>query len=148
MGKNYTFNPNLRYAVVGEEPYQFTFTRQSHGDKYTVECIGRTILSIGNGTGVSDFERLKYDGVYKISQSESINGGKVIQFEEIKDKENRKPPKGFRIDPRYVELKSKRYNALLKPSNFERLKAAAEEACISVNEVLNRLIEAALPENE
>lgn len=147
MAKTYHFDPNMRFAVAGEEPYQFTFTRQGHGDKYTVESIRRTFYSIGGaGVAESDFEQFKYDGLYKISQSVNAAGGKVIQFEEIKDKKNQKPPKGFRIAPRYVELKSKRYNALLKPSNFERLKAAAEEAGISVNEVLNRLIEAALPE--
>lgn len=149
MMKTHTFNQNMRFVVAGEEPYQFTFTRQGHGDKYTVEYIARTFISIGEGAiGQSDFERMKYDGLFKVSQSESVSGGKIIQFEEIKDKKSGKPPKGFRIDPRYIELKSKRYNALLKPSNFERLKAAAEEAGISVNEVLNRLIEAALPENE
>lgn len=148
MAKTYTFNPNMRCVVAGEEPYQFTFTRQGHGDKYTVEYIARTIISIGDGIGHSDFERMKCDGVFKISQSESINGGKIVQFEEVKDKKNGKPPKGFRIDPRYIELKSKRYNALLKPSNFDKLKAAAEEAGVSVNEALNRLIEAALPDNK
>lgn len=148
MKEKRTFNPNMRYCVAGEQPYQFTFTRKSHGDIYTAECISRLIISTGNGTGASDFETTKYDGVFKISQSESINGGKIIQFEEVKDKKNGKPPKGFRIDPRYIELKSKRYNALLKPSNFDKLKAAAEEAGISVNEALNRLIEAALPDNK
>lgn len=148
MGKTYTFNTNMKFSVAGEQPYQFTFTRQGHGDKYTAESIERTIYHIGGDVGVSDFEQFKRKGLYKISQSVNENGGEVIQFEEIKEKKNQKPPKGFRIDPRYVELKSKRYNALLKPSNFERLKAAAEEAGISVNEVLNRLIEAALPENK
>ena len=52
----------------------------------------------------------------------------------------------FEIKKKPVELRTKRYNALLKPSNFERLKAAAEAAGISVNEVLNQLIEQAFPE--
>ncbi len=148
MGKTYTFNPNMKYAVAGEQPYQFTFTRQGHGDKYTVESIRRTFYQIGGGVAEGDFEQFKRKGLYKISQSVNADGGEVIQFEEIKEKKSQKPPKGFRIAPLYVELKSKRYNALLKPSNFERLKAAAEEAGISVNEALNRLIEAALPENK
>lgn len=143
----FTFNPNMKFAVAGEQPYQFTFTRQGHGDKYIAESIRRTFYQIGGvGVAESDFEQYKHEGFYKIIQSVNADGGEVIQFEEIKEKKNKKPPKGFRIDPRYVELKSKRYNALLKPSNFERLKAAAEEAGISVNEVLNRLIETAFPE--
>lgn len=146
MGKTYTFNPNMNFSVAGEQPYQFTFTRQGHGDKYTVESIERRLYHIGGDVVESDFEQFKRKVLYKISQSVNVYGGEVIQFEEIKEKKNQKPPKGYNIDPRYVELKSKRYNALLKPSNFERLKASAEEAGISVNEVLNRLIEAALPE--
>lgn len=56
------------------------------------------------------------------------------------------PPPFFEIKRKPQELKTKRYNALLKPSNFERIRAAAEEAGLSVNEVLNQLIEAAFPE--
>lgn len=148
MGNKRKFNDQRRYVVAGEEPYQFTFTREGHGDKYTAERIARTVLLIGGGTGETDFETMKYDCFFKVSSGVNIYGGKVIRFDEITDEQSAKPPIGFRTDPRYVELKSKRYNALLKPSNFEKLQAAAKQYGISVNEVLNRVIEAVLQENE
>lgn len=141
MSKKRTFNNARKYVVAGEEPYQFTFTREGFGDKYTAERISRTVLLTGEGTGTTDFERTKDECLFKVSRGVNIYGGKVIRFDEIKEAETEEPPDGFRYDPRYVELKSKRYNALLKPSNFERLKAAAKETGLSVNEVLNRLIE-------
>lgn len=56
------------------------------------------------------------------------------------------PPEGYKFNPRFIEKKSKRFNALLKPSLFERVKAAAEEAGLSVNDLINQTLEAAFPE--
>ena len=50
------------------------------------------------------------------------------------------PPVGYRLDPRYVEVKSKKFGILLQPSVFERLKAIAEADHISVNEAINEAI--------
>ena len=59
-----------------------------------------------------------------------------------------KPPKGYKIDPRFIETKSKRFNALMQPSLFERIKAAAEEAGLSVNDLIHQTLEAAFPEKD
>lgn len=56
------------------------------------------------------------------------------------------PPEGYKFNPRFIEKKTKRFNALLKPSLFERVKAAAEEAGLSVNDLINQTLEAAFPE--
>lgn len=56
------------------------------------------------------------------------------------------PPEGYKFNPRFIEKKTKRFNALLKPSLFERVKAAAEETGLSVNDLINQTLEAAFPE--
>lgn len=43
-------------------------------------------------------------------------------------------PEGYKINPLYVEVKSKRLNLLLQPSIVERMKKAAAEHSLSVNE--------------
>lgn len=135
--------------IVDEEPYQFTFTRQNHGDKYTVECIRRTALSDGKTVATTDFSTFKYQGVYTIHEGTGDFGGLKFEFEEVKNEASmQKPPEGFRIDPRYVELKSKRFNALLKPSIYDRLKEASRKTGLSVNELINRTLESAFPERD
>ena len=44
-------------------------------------------------------------------------------------------PEGYKINPIYIETKSKRVNLLLQPSLAERLRAAAAEDGTSVNEM-------------
>lgn len=56
------------------------------------------------------------------------------------------PTEGYKFNPRFIEKKTKRFNALLKPSLFERVKAAAEETGLSVNDLINQTLEAAFPE--
>lgn len=51
-----------------------------------------------------------------------------------------KPPKGYKMDPKYVETKSKRVGILIQPSVFERLKEFAYEKRISVNEAINEAV--------
>lgn len=47
---------------------------------------------------------------------------------------------GYKVSPKYIELKSKRYNALLQPSVFEAVKRKANKEGISVNEAVNRAL--------
>lgn len=58
------------------------------------------------------------------------------------------PPKGYKRDPRFIETRNKRYNALMQPSLFERIKAAAEAAGLSVNDLIHQTLEAAFPEKD
>lgn len=55
--------------------------------------------------------------------------------------EQNRPPRGYRIDPRYIETKSKRVGVLMQPSVFERLKEFAFEKHISVNEAINEAVQ-------
>jgi hypothetical protein len=50
------------------------------------------------------------------------------------------PPKGYKIDFRYTEKKTKRVQIVLQPSTFSRLKKVAAKGKVSINEYINRAI--------
>lgn len=57
-----------------------------------------------------------------------------------------KPPKGFKVNPLYVETKSKRLQLVVQPSLYERIKAASDAAGLSVNEFCHRVLDKATEE--
>lgn len=52
----------------------------------------------------------------------------------------RKAPEGYKLNPEYIEVKSKRVQLLLQPSTVEALKALAKEKGLSMNETANEAI--------
>lgn len=56
------------------------------------------------------------------------------------------PPEGYRLDPRFIEKKTRRLQLLLRPSIYEKLKARADAEGQSVNEFIDHLLEATLKE--
>ena len=56
------------------------------------------------------------------------------------------PPPGYKVKPLYIEKKSKRLQLVLKPSLYERVKKAASEAGLSVNEYASRVLDKATEE--
>ena len=57
-----------------------------------------------------------------------------------------KAPEGYKLNPLYVEVKSKRVQLVLQPSVFAKAKAAADAEGISFNEYCHRLLEEATRE--
>lgn len=55
-------------------------------------------------------------------------------------------PEGYKINPLYLEKKSRRLQLLLKPSVFDKLKARADQEGNSVNELIHIILEEALRE--
>ena len=53
------------------------------------------------------------------------------------------PPAGYRMNPLYIENKTRRVQLLLKPSIYEAVKARAEAEGVSVNELINVILETA-----
>ena len=51
------------------------------------------------------------------------------------------PPEGYRMNPIFVETKSKRVQLVLQPSLYERAKEKAWREHLSVNEYIHQLIE-------
>lgn len=52
-----------------------------------------------------------------------------------------KPPAGYRINPLYIEKRSKRLQVLLTPSLYERVRERATAEGYSVNDMVNRILE-------
>ena len=48
-----------------------------------------------------------------------------------------KVPEGYKVNPEYIETKSRRVQLLIQPSVYDALKARAQAEGISVNEVIN-----------
>lgn len=63
---------------------------------------------------------------------------------QIKKREESKPEVTYTEGRRRGETKSKRLNLLVKPSSWEALTKIAENQDISVNELINRLIDACI----
>ena len=58
------------------------------------------------------------------------------------------PPEGFKLNPLYVEVKSRRLQLVLQPSLYEKVKAKAAADGVSINEFVHRVLEAATQEEE
>lgn len=57
-----------------------------------------------------------------------------------------KPPEGYKLNPLYVETKSRRLQLVLQPSLYDRVKAGAAAAGLSVNEYVHQILDTATRE--
>lgn len=76
--------------------------------------------------------------------SKSFINNPALQFITKTTEQPEKIPDGYRHNPELVEKKSKRVQLVLKPSLYEKIKASAEKAGISVNEYAHKAFEAML----
>lgn len=76
--------------------------------------------------------------------SKSFIDNPALQFITKKTEQPKEAPDGYKLNPELVEKKSKRVQLVLKPSLYEKLKAAADKAGISVNEYAHKAFEAIL----
>lgn len=53
---------------------------------------------------------------------------------------NKKAPEGYKLNPEFIETKSKRVQLLLQPSVYEAVKAKASSLGISTNEAINEAL--------
>lgn len=68
--------------------------------------------------------------------------------EEPKPKARREndPPEGYKLNPMYIETKSRRLQLVLQPSLYERVKEAAQAKGVSVNEYIHNILDIATRE--
>lgn len=57
-----------------------------------------------------------------------------------------KAPEGYKLNPLYIETKSKRLQLLIQPSLHEKLKRKAQADGTSVNDLVNSILQDALAE--
>ena len=60
----------------------------------------------------------------------------------------REIPEGYKLNPLYVETKSRRLQLLVQPSLHDKIKTAAKAEGRSVNEYIHSLLEEAMKEKE
>lgn len=53
-------------------------------------------------------------------------------------------PEGYKVNPLYIEKRSKRLQLLVQPSLYDKVKAQAETEGCSVNDYIHRVLEEAL----
>lgn len=56
-------------------------------------------------------------------------------------------PEGYKLNPLYIEKRSKRLQLLVQPSLYDRIKAQAETEGCSVNDLIHRVLEEAVKDN-
>lgn len=57
-----------------------------------------------------------------------------------------KAPEGYKLNPLYVETKTRRLQLVLQPSLFDRVKKGAKKSGLSVNEYVHRILDEATRE--
>lgn len=84
-----------------------------------------------------------------ISTTETEETGQTERTEQETKTQPRpaeKPPEGYKLNPLYVETKSRRLQLVLQPSLYERVKAGAAAAGLSVNEYVHQILDNATRE--
>lgn len=63
-----------------------------------------------------------------------------VEPESVKSVTTEIPAKGYKINDKYIETRSRRFGVLLQLSVFNRLKEIADSKHISINEAINEAI--------
>lgn len=77
--------------------------------------------------------------------SKKVRGRKPAA--ELPKHKTNEAPEGYKVNPLYVETKSKRVNVLMQPSLHDKLKKLAKANNLSVNEFIHTILEAAVKED-
>lgn len=67
-----------------------------------------------------------------------------VQTENIPLTKTPEPKEGYKINPLYIETKTRRLQLILKPSVYEKVKANAVANKLSVNEYIHQILENAV----
>lgn len=85
-----------------------------------------------------------------MGKKKSFKDNPALQFisatEEPEQQPAEKAPDGYKINPLYIETKSRRLQLILQPSLYERVKAKAEASGLSVNEYAHQILDKATRE--
>jgi hypothetical protein len=57
-------------------------------------------------------------------------------------------PEGYKVNPEYIEKKTRRVQLLMRPSLYEQVKARADADGYSVNEYIHTMLEQAIEEEK
>lgn len=83
-----------------------------------------------------------------ISTEESAPEQDISQAPAEQTSAPEQPPEGYKLNPLYLETKSRRVQLILQPSLHERVKQAAQTEGLSFNEYVHRALERAVKGSE
>lgn len=80
----------------------------------------------------------------------SFKENPALQFISTADEEQteEKAPEGYKLNPLYIETKSRRLQLVLQPSLYKRVKDRAKAGGLSVNEFIHNLLDEATKGDE
>lgn len=91
-----------------------------------------------------DFKQSNPALAFISSKSEAVQA----ESKEEKLEAPAKAPEGYKLNPLYVETKSKRVNLLMQPSIVERMRKTAQAKGLSLNEAINEAVKEYLEREE
>lgn len=74
----------------------------------------------------------------------SFKDNPALQFISQPDEDTKpviEPKQGYKLNPLYIETKTRRLQLIVKPSVYEKIKAKATQKKVSVNEYIHQLLE-------
>ena len=84
-----------------------------------------------------DNPTLSYISKDTIAAATEESGEEQLYFE------GTEPPAGYKIDPKFIEKRTKRVQLVLQPSLYNRVKDASRAAGMSLNDYVHKLLEEA-----
>ena len=81
-----------------------------------------------------------------ISQ-ESVEKVDAPKMEKPSSTGAKKAPAGYKLNPEFIEIKSKRVQILLQPSLYEKAKEVSKELGLSMNDFIHRALQEAVYDN-
>lgn len=72
----------------------------------------------------------------------------ITNPEEPQAREDHETPAGYKPNPAYVEVKSKRVQLLMQPSLHSKVKALADREGVSLNEYIHKMLEETVKEDK
>lgn len=78
-----------------------------------------------------------------IEEVEAVDEIKEPAIVSMQISTSNKPPKGYKLNPLYIETKTKRLQLVIQPSLYEKIKAASKAAGLSLNEYCHRVLDKA-----
>jgi predicted DNA binding CopG/RHH family protein len=63
------------------------------------------------------------------------------QHQEAAQPQPAEAPEGYKVNPLYIETKSRRLQLIVQPSLYNRIKAGADAAGLSVNEYIHQILD-------
>lgn len=79
-----------------------------------------------------------------VEEEATVDVGETV----VKPVKKNEAPEGYKLNPEYIETKSKRVQLLLQPSTVEAIKSLASKRGLSMNEAINEAIQEYLHKEE